>query len=136
MLDKFNHLNIKEVNTIFDSSMKLNDNCDKTIAQLEYVDVIGSLMYDMHCTRPYMTYDTCKLSRYTSKPSTDHWKAIARVFGYLKRTIDLGLFYSDFPAVMEGYSDTSWMTSSSDNKSTSGWIFSLGGGAISWASKK
>jgi len=37
---------------------------------------------------------------------------------------------------MEGYSDASWMTSSSDNKSTSGWIFSLGGGAISWASKK
>jgi hypothetical protein len=37
---------------------------------------------------------------------------------------------------MEGYSDASWMTSSSDNKSTSGWIFSLGGSAISWASKK
>jgi hypothetical protein len=55
---------------------------------------------------------------------------------YLKRTIDLCLFYSDFPAVMEGYSDASWMTSSSDNKSTSGWIFSLGGGVISWASKK
>jgi hypothetical protein len=33
--------------------------------------------------------------------------------------IDLGLFYFDFPAVMEGYSDASWMTSSSDNKSTS-----------------
>jgi hypothetical protein len=25
---------------------------------------------------------------------------IARVFGYLKRTINLDLFYSDFPAVM------------------------------------
>jgi len=61
---------------------------------------------------------------------------LLQVFSYLKRTIDLGLFYSDFPAVMEGYSDASWMTSSSDNKSTSGWIFSLGGGAISWASKK
>jgi hypothetical protein len=46
------------------------------------------------------------------------------------------LFYFDFPAVMEGYSDASWMTSSSDNKSTLGWIFSLGGGAISWSSKK
>jgi hypothetical protein len=55
---------------------------------------------------------------------------------YLKRTIDLCLFYSDFPVVMEGYSDASLMTSSSDNKSTSGWIFSLGGGVISWASKK
>jgi len=37
---------------------------------------------------------------------------------------------------MEGHSDASWMTSLSDNKYTSGWIFSLGGGAISWASKK
>jgi hypothetical protein len=37
---------------------------------------------------------------------------------------------------MEGYSDASWMASSSDNKSTSRWIFSLGGSAISWASKK
>jgi hypothetical protein len=58
------------------------------------------------------------------------------VFGYLKGMINLGLFYSDFPAVMEGYSDVSWMTSSNDNKSTSGWIFSLGGCAISWAFKK
>ena len=32
---------------------------------------------------------------------------ITRVFGYLKRTIDLDLFYSDFPDVMEGYSDAS-----------------------------
>ena len=46
------------------------------------------------------------------------------------------MFYSDFPAMMEGYSDASWMTSSSDNKFKSRWIFSLGGGAISWASKK
>jgi len=32
---------------------------------------------------------------------------------------------------MKGYCGVSWITSSSDNKSTSGWIFSLGGGAIS-----
>jgi hypothetical protein len=136
MLDKSKHLNIKEANTPFDSSMKLNDYYDKAVAQLEYVSAIGSLMYAMHCTKPGIAFAICKLSRYTSKPNTDHWKAIARVFGYLKRTIDLGLFYSDFPAVIEEYSDASWMTSSSDNKSTSGWIFSLGGGAISWASKK
>jgi len=61
---------------------------------------------------------------------------IARVFGYLQRTINLGLFYSDFPAVMKGYCDVSWITSSSDNKSTSGWIFSLERDIISWATKK
>ena len=66
----------------------------------------------------------------------DHWKAIGRVLGYLKKSISLGLFYSKFPVALEGYSDATWITSVSDNKSTSGWIFTLGGGAISWASKK
>lgn len=36
----------------------------------------------------------------------------------------------------EGYSDASWITRVSENKPMSGWIFILGGGAISWASKK
>ena len=38
--------------------------------------------------------------------------------------------------MLEGYSDASWITSVSDNKSTFGWIFTLGGGSDSWASKK
>ena len=37
---------------------------------------------------------------------------------------------------MEGYPDASWITSTYDNKSTSGWIFTIGGGVVSWASKK
>ncbi|KAK5833698.1 hypothetical protein PVK06_017551 [Gossypium arboreum] len=42
----------------------------------------------------------------------------------------------DYPTVLEGYSDASWITSLSDNKPTSGWIFTIRSGAISWASKK
>ena len=94
------------------------------------------MIYATHCTRPDIAYDVCKMSRYTSNPSTEHWKAIGRILGYLKRTKNLGLFYYDFPAVLEGYSDASWVTSASDNKSTSGWIFTIAKGAISWASKK
>ena len=67
MLDKFNHLNIKKTNTPFDSSMKLNDYCDKMIAQLEYISSIKSLIYVMHCTRLNITFVTCKLSRFKSK---------------------------------------------------------------------
>ena len=88
-------------------------------------------MYAMHCTRPDISFAVGKLSRFTSNPSVDHWKAIGRVLGYLRKTINLRLFYSKFPAVLEGYSDASWITSVSDNKFTSGWIFTLGGGAIS-----
>jgi len=72
MFDKFKHLNIKEANAPFDSSMKLNDYCNKMVAQLEYASAIGSLMCAMHCTRPDIAFVTCKLSRYTSKPNTDH----------------------------------------------------------------
>nr|GEU64212.1 hypothetical protein [Tanacetum cinerariifolium] len=35
-----------------------------------------------------------------------------------------------------GYTDVSWISNTRDNSSTSGWVFLLGGGAISWASKK
>ncbi|GJU62134.1 hypothetical protein Tco_1243969 [Tanacetum coccineum] len=34
------------------------------------------------------------------------------------------------------YTDASWISNSKDNSSTSGWVFLLCGGAISWASKK
>ena len=76
MLDKFKHLNIKEANILFDYNIKLNDYCDKAVAQLEYASVIGSFMYDMHCTRLDITFVIYKLSRYTSKLNTNHWKAI------------------------------------------------------------
>ena len=71
-----------------------------------------------------------KLFRFTSNPSVDHWKATGRVIGYFKKTISLGLFYSEFPTMLDGYSDASWITSVSDNKSMSGWIFTFGRGAI------
>jgi hypothetical protein len=33
-----------------------------------------------------------------------------------------GLFYNNFSIVLEGYIDASWITSTSDNKPTSGWV--------------
>nr|GEY77202.1 zinc finger, CCHC-type [Tanacetum cinerariifolium] len=136
IIDKFQHLNIEEANTPYESSYKLVENDGRVVAQIEYASAIGCLMYATHCTRPDSAYTVCKLSRYTSNPSQDHWKAIRRIFGYLKRTRQLALYYDRFPAVLEGYSDASWITGSSDCKSTTGWIFTLGGGAVCWRSKK
>uniref|UniRef100_A0A2N9EDW1 Retrovirus-related Pol polyprotein from transposon TNT 1-94-like beta-barrel domain-containing protein n=1 Tax=Fagus sylvatica TaxID=28930 RepID=A0A2N9EDW1_FAGSY len=97
------------------------------IEKLEFASAIRSMMYVMHCTRPDIAFAVNRLSRYTSNPNAEHWKAIARVLGYLKKTKDLGLYYSGYPTVLEGYSDANWVTSVGDNKSTSGWIFTLGG---------
>ncbi|GKC60053.1 zinc finger, CCHC-type containing protein [Tanacetum coccineum] len=43
---------------------------------------------------------------------------------------------SRYPLVLEAYSDDSWINHVEDSPSTSGWMFLLGGGAISWVSKK
>lgn len=120
ILNKFNHLNIKEAKTPFNQSVNLKENTGRTVAQLEYASTIGSLMYAMQCTRPDIIYAVSKLSRFTSKPSTERWNAISRVLGYLKATEDLELFYSEFPTVLEGYTDASWVSSAGDNKSTTG----------------
>ena len=42
----------------------------------------------------------------------------------------------DFPAVLEGYSDANWISDSNETKSTSGYDFILGGGAVTWKSAK
>ncbi|GJY21389.1 zinc finger, CCHC-type containing protein [Tanacetum coccineum] len=41
-----------------------------------------------------------------------------------------------YPLVTKGYTDASWISNTEDNSSTSSWVFFLGRGAISWASKK
>ncbi|GJZ47302.1 zinc finger, CCHC-type containing protein [Tanacetum coccineum] len=43
---------------------------------------------------------------------------------------------SKFTSNPEGYSDACWINHVEDSSSTSGWVFLLGGGVISWASKK
>jgi len=55
---------------------------------------------------------------------------------YLKKTQDYDPFYFGYPMVLEGYSNASWITNREDYASTSGWIYLLNGGAISWASKR
>ncbi|GJR00472.1 zinc finger, CCHC-type containing protein [Tanacetum coccineum] len=109
---------------------------EKAVSQLEYSRVIGYLMYAMTCTRPDIAFVVGKLSRYTSNPSTQHWQAIQRVLKYLKKTMDYKLTYTGYPSVLEGYTDASWISNTEENSSTSGWVFLLSGGVISWASKK
>ena len=49
---------------------------------------------------------------------------------YLIGTKSYGLFYKKYPAVIEAFSDADWNTLSSDSLSTTGYIFTLGSGAI------
>ena len=60
----------------------------------------------------------------------------SRVMRYLIGTKSYGLFYKKYPAVIEAFSDADWNTLSGDSLSTTGYIFTLGSGALCWKSKK
>ncbi|XP_075494778.1 secreted RxLR effector protein 161-like [Primulina tabacum] len=57
-----------------------------------------------------IAYAVSKLSRFTSNPGVEHWKAIIRLLRYLRYTRDHGLHYTRYPAVIEGYSDANWIS--------------------------
>jgi hypothetical protein len=46
------------------------------------------------------------------------------------------IHYSRDPKVLEGYSDANWISDADELKATSGYVFTLGGGAVSWKSCK
>ncbi len=76
------------------------------------------------------------LARFTSKTNFEHWNAITCLMRYLKRTAHYGLLHQKYHVVIEGYSDTDCNTLSGDSLSTIGYVFTLGGRAICWKSKK
>ncbi|GJV48887.1 zinc finger, CCHC-type containing protein [Tanacetum coccineum] len=109
ILKRFDSFNCLPVSTPFEVGSKLTYNTARILAQNKYAKVIGSLMYAMTCTRPDIAY---------------------------AKTMNYGLEYNGDPSVLKGYTDASWITDQEDYASTSGWIFTLGGGAMSWGSKK
>ena len=136
ILRKFSYLECKPVSTPFNANSQLKKNKDQSICQDKYAQIIGSLIYLMNCTRPDIAYAVGRLSRYTQCPNKDHWIALQRVLRYLKGTINYGLVFCGTPTVLEGYCDANWISDSDEMKSTSGYIFTLGGGAVSWKSSK
>nr|GEW17221.1 zinc finger, CCHC-type [Tanacetum cinerariifolium] len=130
ILKKFNRKDCSPVSTPMDPVEKLKLNTRKHIDQLKYSRAISCLMYVMTSTRPNIAYVIERLSRFTSNPRRQHWKAITRVFKYLRGTKDYGLSYVRYPLVLEGYLDASWINHDKDSSSTSGWVFLLGGGPV------
>ena len=93
-------------------------------------------MYLMSCTKTDIAYAVNKLSSYTSNPRAKHWQAIIRVLKYLQFIHDYWLHYTRYPTVLEVYSDENWISNVKDSKSHSGYVFTLGGGAVSWKLSK
>ncbi|XP_040873439.1 secreted RxLR effector protein 161-like [Glycine max] len=110
-----------------------NDLERSEMQKILYVSAMGSSMYAQVCTHPDIAFVVRVLGRYLSNPGLQHWKAVKRVMRYLKRTKDYMLTYqkSDNLDIIK-YSDSDFAGCQDRKHSTSGYIYMLVGGAISW----
>ena len=69
ILRKFEHLDCKLMSTPYDPSSQLKKNREHSVAQIEFAQNIGSLMYLMNCTKPDIAYAVGRLGRYTQSPN-------------------------------------------------------------------
>ena len=148
ILHRFNMQECKPVKVHIPVGVRLSaEQCPKTqeeeedMSHVPYASVVGSLMYAMVCTRPRIAHAVGVLSRYMSKIGKEHSTGIKRVFRYLRGTTDHAICYQgrarlDRVLNVHGFVDVVWVGYLDQRRSTSGYVFSLFGGAISSMSKK
>lgn len=138
ILRRFGMQDSKSVSTPMEKiSSKLYQDTSNTVAtNVPYRQVIGSLIYLVTGSRPDIAYSVGKLSKFLDKPQQVHWMAAKRVLRYLSGTRSHGIVYDGKRGLeVQGYSDSDYAGCIESRKSTSGYIFLLAGGAVSWKSK-
>ncbi|GKD49370.1 retrovirus-related pol polyprotein from transposon TNT 1-94 [Tanacetum coccineum] len=70
-----------------------------------YRGMVGSLMY-LTSSGPDLVFVACMCARYQARPTEKHLTVVKRVFWYLKRTINMGLWYpKDIRIELTTYAD-------------------------------
>lgn len=112
------------------------DDGEKMLDFSLYRSAIGGLQYLSH-TRPDISFAVNKLSQFLQAPSDIHWKAVKRIFRYLKGTIKQGIWIQRTDRIdVTGFADADWASCPDDRRSTAGYCVYLGDTLVSWSSKK
>ncbi|RDY12724.1 putative mitochondrial protein, partial [Mucuna pruriens] len=119
VLEKFKMFDCNLVNTLMEGSFKLSkfDNREKEDPTL-FKSLVGSLSL--------LLYGVSYL----------YMKVAKRILRYLKGTLDFGLFYSSSNEFkLMGFCDSDFVRDIDDRKSTTDFVFFMGGCAFTWNSK-
>ena len=135
--------NTKPVSTPLASQFKLSlllspstDDQKKQMEDVPYANAVGALMYAMVCTRPDISHAVSMVSRYMHNPGKGHWQAVKWILRYIHGTVDVGLKFQrdDMSKQLVGYVDSDYAGDLDKRRSTTGYVFTLAGGPISWRS--
>ncbi|KAH9684220.1 hypothetical protein KPL71_027928 [Citrus sinensis] len=105
------------------------------MARIPYASAVGSLMYAMVCTRPDTSQTVSMVNRYMHNPGKNQWLAVKWILRYLYGTVDVGLlFKKDCGQQCVGYCDSDFAGDLDKRRSTTSYVFTLGGDPVSWRS--
>ena len=138
VLIRFGMENSKQVATPMEAGSQFSKFKDGDIAfdRQKYQQAIGCLTYAAISTRPDISAAVNALSQFMSSPSEQHWSGIKRILRYLRGTMNHGLCFSGEGCDLIGYSDSDWAGDLDTRRSTSGYVFKIGGATINWCSKR
>ena len=141
VLKRFNMQDCKPVATLIDPNqnlVKLKDD-EQSVNLEDYQALIGCLTYAMTISRPDSATAVGILSKFMSKPGQSHWKGVKRVLRYIKGSLNVGLKFDASNQTyvdVVGFTDADWAGDVVERKSTSGYVFQICGGTVSWRSKR
>jgi ATP-binding cassette subfamily B (MDR/TAP) protein 1 len=106
----------------------------EAMSKVPYQSTMGSLMYAMVCTRPDIAYAVGVVSRFMTNPGESHWNAVKWILRYLKGTSRSCLCFGSGEPMLQGYTDADYAGCADSRKSTSRYMMTYAGGAVSWQS--
>ncbi|GJR78674.1 retrotransposon protein, putative, ty1-copia subclass [Tanacetum coccineum] len=137
IIKKYGMLFSDPVDTPMVDKSKLDEDLQgKPIYPTQYRGMISSLMY-LTSSRTDLLFAVCMCALYQAKPTEKHLHAVKRIFRYLKRTIDMGLWYmKDSYITLTSYADVDYARCQDTRRNTSGSAQFLRDKLVSWLSKK
>ena len=138
LLEKYRLTEAKPVSTPIDPSVKLmkDDGYSKRADPIQYQSMVGSLLHAARATQPDIALAVGIVSKFNANPTEAHLTAVKRIFRYLKGTANLVLQYKATGSELIGYADADWANDLDNRHSTTGNVFLMSDGAVSWLSQK
>ncbi|XP_069148220.1 secreted RxLR effector protein 161-like [Solanum lycopersicum] len=104
----------------------------ENMSKVPYASAVGRIVYAMVCTRPDISQYAIVVSRYMENPGKRHWEALKWILRYLKGALDVGLTFRKSEGIsILGYVDSDYAGDLDRKRSTTRYIFTLVGSAVS-----
>jgi hypothetical protein len=139
IIKRANMESCKIATTPANPSLKLSKSmCPTSIDDIEYMkkvpyrQLVGALLYLVSGTRPDLAFSVSQVCRYMQNPGNLHWVAVKQIIRYLQGTKTSGIILGGEWKDPHGYVDSDWAGEVDNRRSTTGYVFYLNRGPVSW----